>query len=208
MELVDCAIHRRLNRCGCSAFFALTDEDSFRCFRKRVEAETGRVDVLVHCAASGVHREAAALTPRHLSWTLSLNVVGAHRAVYELLPLMPSGGRIIGISSMGATRAVEYYAAVGASKGALEALFRHYARELAPRGIAVNLVSPGLVLTDVVEALPECERRTMGAQARTPTGRLTTPEDVAGIVRFLCTPAGAQIVGDTIVVDGGRRLLI
>jgi len=89
----------------------------------------------------------------------------------------------------------------------MEALFRHYARELAPEGITVNLVCPGLVMTDVVIDVPELEKLLNITLEYTPSGVLTTPEQVAEVVKFLTTDAAAQIVGQTIVIDGGKGLL-
>jgi enoyl-[acyl-carrier protein] reductase III len=173
---------------------------------ERIAAEVDHVDVIVHAAASGVHREVAALTPKHLAWTFRTNVLAIHGLLLGLLPLMPRGARLVGISSQGGTRAIPQYTAIGSSKGALESLFRHYAQELAPRGIAVNLVSPGLVLTQALEALPQRDERVRTARAQTPTGRLTTAEDVAAVVLFLCSPGAGQVIGQTLVVDGGRCL--
>ncbi len=184
----------------------LSKDEAFRrtvaAIRERAEA----VDVLVHAAATGVHRPAEKLTPRHLRFTMETNVTAIHALIRELLPRIPEGGRIIGLTSAGGVRALPTYAAVGASKGALEALFRHWAAELAPRGIAVNLVSPGTVRTEALDAMPDTEKRIVIAEACTPTGRLTTPEEVAEVVLFLCGDAAAQIVGQTIVVDGGRSV--
>lgn len=181
------------------------EEDVKRC----VAAITGtspRVEVLVHSAASGVHRDITTLTPKHLKWTLDVNVFGIHELVRGLLPYIPSGGRIIGITSQGASRALPYYAAVGTSKGALDSLFRYYAQELAPKGIAVNLVCPGMVRTAALEAFPDRDGRIEHAVSHTPTGRLTTPDEVGSVVVFMCSEAAAQIVGQTIVIDGGRAL--
>ncbi|PWU04406.1 MAG: enoyl-ACP reductase [Terriglobia bacterium] len=181
------------------------DEDFSRCVNT-VRSEAGRIDVIVHSAVSGVHRPVTDLTERHIAWTFNINFLAIHRLLREFVPLMPAGGRIIGLTSAGANRSVPRYAAVGASKGALESLFRYYAAELAPRGISVNLVCPGLVLTDTIAALPQREALEQAALARTPSGRLTTPEDVAQVILFLCSEAASQIVGQTIVVDGGFGL--
>jgi enoyl-[acyl-carrier protein] reductase III len=102
---------------------------------------------------------------------------------------------------------IPYYSAIGSSKGALESLFRHYAQELAPRGIAVNCVCPGLVLTDAIDAFPDKEARIQKAVDATPTAHLTTPEDIAELISFLCSPVSSQIVGQNIVIDGGKTLL-
>ncbi len=169
-------------------------------------AEATPIDVLVHAAATGVHRSADALTEKHLRFTLETNVVAFHAMLRALLPRMGRGTRVIALTSAGGTRTIDRYAAVGASKGALEALTRHWAVELAPRGIAVNLVCPGLVLTDAVDAFPDRDRRIGTAHDETPSGRLTTPADVAAAVRFLCSEGAAQIIGQTIVIDGGKNL--
>lgn len=172
-----------------------------------IKAKFSTVDIIVHCAASGVHRSAIDLSLKHLKWTFDINVFAIHQLLQELFPLIPTGGRIIGVTSSGGTKVIPYYAAVGSSKGALESLFRHYAYEWAPKGIAVNLVCPGLVLTDAVEAFPDKESRTQKTIDATPTGRLTNPEDVAQLVSFLCSPVGAQIIGQTITIDGGKTLI-
>jgi len=184
----------------------LTDADQVARCVDAVRSGTDHVDIIVHSAASGVHREAMELTHRHLAFTFETNVFAIHRLLTALVPLMPSGGRIVGLTSAGATRVSRYYAAVGSSKGALESLFRHLAWEMAPRGVTVNLVSPGMVLTEAIEAFPDGERRVEEALSRTPTGRLTTPEEVAAVVSFLCSEAASQIIGETIVVDGGKGL--
>lgn len=186
----------------------LSKEQAFRATVDAIRGCCDRVDVLVHAAATGVHRPAAEITPKHLRFTLETNVVAAHALIRELLPLIPAGGRIVGLTSAGGVRALPTYAAVGASKGALEALLRHWAVELAPRGIAVNLVSPGTVRTEALAAMPDTEERIATAERRTPTERLATPEDVARVVLFLCGDEAAQIVGQTIVVDGGRMVSV
>jgi len=89
-------------------------------------------------------------------------------------------------------------------------LTRYLAVELAPRNIVVNAVSPGLVLTDAIthfDAIHEEAGIIEKAAADTPAGRLVTPEDVAGVVGFLCSPAASMIRGQVIAVDGGYSLL-
>lgn len=172
-----------------------------------LQKECAVVDILVHSAASGVHRKAMSLSDRHLKWTFEINFFAIHRLTRELRENMRNGSRIIGITSPGGTRVIPDYAAVASTKGAMEALFRHYANELAPEGINVNLVCPGLVMTDVAKNVPELGRLLEITAAYTPSGRLTTPEDIAEIVRFLTTDAADQIVGQTIIIDGGKGLL-
>jgi enoyl-[acyl-carrier protein] reductase III len=173
----------------------------------QIKALAPQIDFLVHCAASGVHRPAFELTEKHFKWTFDINVFAIHSLIKELLPLFKNGSRIIGVTSSGGTRVIPFYTAVGSSKGALESLFRHYAYELAPLGIAVNLVCPGLVLTEAVDAFPDKENRIQKSIDATPTKELTRPEDVAYVIEFLCLPTTRQIIGQTIVIDGGKTLL-
>ena len=117
------------------------------------------------------------------------------------------GAAIVAISSLGSTRVLEDYALVGASKAALEALVRYLAVELAPRGIAVNAVSAGVVETGALEHFPRKDAM-LELGRRNPVGRLVTPGDVAASVTFLCSPDAAMIRGQTLVIDGGGSLLL
>jgi NAD(P)-dependent dehydrogenase (short-subunit alcohol dehydrogenase family) len=161
---------------------------------------------LVHCAATGIHKPFDELTLRHYDWTFALNVRAFFHLVTRLLPRFASDASIVAVSSQGALRVVPAYSIVGASKGALEALARHMAVELAPRGIRVNIVAPGAVATEAWDSLPDAENRLAELAKRTPTGRLVTPEEVAEAVRFLCSDAARAIIGHTLVVDGGASL--
>ncbi|MGH9160550.1 MAG: SDR family oxidoreductase [Vicinamibacteraceae bacterium] len=176
--------------------------------RQRVLEALGEAPVsgLVHCAATGVHRQLEDLTTRHWDFTFALNVRVFFELVQALLPLLGPGSSIIGLSSEGAVHAFPHYTLVGASKGGLEALCRHLAVELAPRDIRVNVLSPGSVLTDAWNAFPDKEQRLADAAHRSPRGRLTTPEEVAWAAQFLCSAAAVAVNGHTLVVDGGQRI--
>jgi enoyl-[acyl-carrier protein] reductase III len=123
------------------------------------------------------------------------------------VPILSDGSAVIALSSAGAVRAVPAYTAVGTSKAALESMARHLAVELAPRGIRVNIVSPGSVETEAWDAFPDKAERLTEAQRRSPIGRLVTSEEVALVVQFLCSEASRGIVGQTLVIDGGRRVV-
>jgi enoyl-[acyl-carrier protein] reductase III len=119
------------------------------------------------------------------------------------------GGAIVSISSPGGGRVLPNYVAVGASKAALESLTRYLAIELAPLNIVVNAVSPGIVLTEALEhfnTIREDEDLVERARRLTPAGRLATPQDIANVVAFLCTPGASMIRGQVILVDGGYTL--
>lgn len=184
----------------------LSRSDDLETIAGELRSQSDSFEAIVHSAASGVHRPTPELTAKHLRWTFEINVVAAQSLINGLLPMLRPGARIVGITSAGGTRVIPYYGAVASSKGALEALFRHYAVDLAPRGIAVNLVCPGMVMTDAVDAFPDRDTRLEACLKDTPTGRLTTPEEVANLVGFLVSPAASQIIGQTLIMDGGKCL--
>jgi len=103
-------------------------------------------------------------------------------------------------------RAVENYTAVGASKAALESLVRHLAVELGPEGVTVNTISAGAVDTEALKKFPNRSEILDVARARTPLGRLTTPDDVADMALYLCSDKAGMVHGQTLVVDGGYSI--
>jgi enoyl-[acyl-carrier protein] reductase III len=169
--------------------------------------EFGGPDVIVSSAATGVIRPALELQEKHWDWTMNANARVLLTLAREAAPHMPAGSSIIAISSLGATRVLDDYAVVGASKAALEALVRYLAVELASAGIRVNAVSAGLVETDALEYFPKRDRMLAFYKERTPAGRLVEPRDVAAAVCFLASPEADMIRGQTVVVDGGYSLL-
>jgi len=184
----------------------LTLPKGIEALTKAATAASDRLRGLVYCAATGVHKPYEELTLRHYDWTFALNIRAFFELVKRLLPHFSPGASIVAISSPGAVRTVPGYAAIGASKGALDALARHLAVELAPRGIRVNIVSPGAVATEAWGAIPDAEARLTQLADRTPLGRLVSADEVALAVLYLCSEAGRAIVGHTLVVDGGASL--
>ncbi|HEY5984180.1 MAG TPA: enoyl-[acyl-carrier-protein] reductase FabL [Anaerolineales bacterium] len=171
------------------------------------------LDILVHSAASGYNRPAMEQKPRGWDWTMNINARAFLFAAQRAAPLMEArgGGSIVGLTSAGSSRVIPDYVAVGASKAALETLTRYLGVELIRRNIHVNAVSPGVVDTDALRHFASAGgqegilRKFIEA---VPAGRLVTPEDVAQVVAFLCTPAAHMIVGQTIQVDGGFSLTV
>jgi 3-oxoacyl-[acyl-carrier protein] reductase len=111
------------------------------------------------------------------------------------------GGRIVNIGSVVGLTGNAGQANYAASKAGLIGLSKSLAQELAGRGITVNVVAPGFVQTDMTAALSAEVQQAMLQQI--PLGRFGTPEDVAGVVSFLCSQAAAYVTGQTLVVDGG-----
>jgi enoyl-[acyl-carrier protein] reductase III len=184
-------------------------DDLARLFDEAGEA-FGGLDIFVHNAASGYNRPALEQKPKGWEWTMNINARALLFAAQRAAPLMEKrgGGSIVSISSPGSGRVLPDYVVVGASKAALESLTRYLAVELAPKNIVVNAVSPGVVETEALQHFDALKQAGVIEQAvaATPAGRLVTPEDVAEVVAFLCTPAAAMIRGQVIVVDGGYTL--
>jgi len=147
------------------------------------------------------------LTWHHWDWTMNINAATLLPLAQRARPMMKGGGTIVAVSSLGALRAIPMYAAIGASKAALESLVRHLAVELAPDGIRVNAVSAGVVDTDALKHFPHRDDIVGSSLLKTPAGRLTTPQDVADVTLFLVSPLAQMIVGQTVTVDGGYSVL-
>ena len=178
-----------------------------------IDAAFGGLDLLIHNAASGYNRPVMEQKPRGWEWTMNINarslLFGAQEAARRMTDR--GGGAIVAISSLGSQRVIPDYITVGTSKAAIEALVRYLGVELAPLGINVNAVSPGIVETD---ALKHFETFRDGGDSlletvrdQTPVRRLCSPEDVARVVRFLCTADARMICGQTIIMDGGHSLI-
>jgi enoyl-[acyl-carrier protein] reductase III len=186
----------------------VADPDGHEEMFGRLKESFGGLDVLISNAASGVIKPAMELTPRHWHWTMDINAAALLSLAQQAVPLMGErGGHVVAVSSIGAVRAIPQYAAVGASKAALESLVRHLAVELAPRGVRVNAVSAGVVDTDALKHFPNREQILTESARRTPAGRLVEPADVADAVLFLVSPLSSMMVGQTVVVDGGYAIM-
>jgi enoyl-[acyl-carrier protein] reductase III len=162
--------------------------------------QAGEVDLLVSNAASGVLKPVGELDERAFDWSMGVN---ARPLLTLTTALRPRA--VVALSSPGSVRVLPAYAAVGASKAALEALVRYLAVELAP-DTRVNAVSAGVVDTRALDHFPDRAGLLRAALDRTPAGRLVTPEDVAHAVAWLAAPEAAMVTGQTLVVDGGWSL--
>jgi len=185
----------------------LTSERCMEQLDRSLEEAGPQLSGLVHCAATGIHRPVEELTERHFDWTFNLNVRAFFRLAKLVLPRFTRGSSMVAVSSWGALRAIPFYTLVGSSKGGLEALARHLAAELAPRGIRVNILTAGAVLTDAWKALRNSEERIAETIRRTPAGRLVTAEEVAYGAQFLCSDAASGITGHTLIIDGGAGIM-
>lgn len=177
--------------------------------------ESGRLRVLLHSLAFGTLKPYLAepmkdaVAPAQMDMTLD---VMAHSLVYwtqEVVGrgLMGAGGRIFAMTSSGGTRVIPSYGPVSAAKAALESHVRQLACELAPRGITANAIRAGVTATPAAQRIPGYERLAEAARTRNPSGRMTTPDDVARAIVVLSHPDTGWMTGNVIGVDGGEDIV-
>jgi enoyl-[acyl-carrier protein] reductase III len=197
-----------IERAGGSATLAqanMVDPDAIAALTARVAAEG--LDILVHNAALGSFKPLHKVKANQWDLTLNVNARALLLLAQGTLAALESRrGRIVSISSLGSTRVLPSYGAIGVSKAALETTTRYLASELGPRGIRVNGVVGGLIDTEASRLHPDYDTLAEAALAQTPLGRLATIDDIADAVLFLCSPLSAGIVGQMLVVDGGSVL--
>jgi enoyl-[acyl-carrier protein] reductase III len=175
-----------------------------------VEREFGRLDVLVHNAATGGFRPLAATTQRHFDAAMHTNVLSLVHLLKAAAPLLERAdgrGKVVVLSSHGTHMALPMYGLIGGSKAAVTALARHWALELGDRGVNVNVVEAGLVETDSTKRLPGAAEMFAGRKYKTMMGeRMLEAADVADAVLFLSSPLSDLVQGQTLVVDGGAAI--
>jgi len=167
----------------------------------------GSIDILVNCAGVWPSAQIWELEEQQWKRTLRVNLDGTFhtcRAVSRMM-MQREAGKIINFSSVAAVRGAQSgHADYAAAKGGVSALTRSLANELGPYGINVNGVAPGIVRTDMTDdALSDSSDAYV---AQIPLGRIGSPEECAGLVVFLASPAGDYISGQIIHVNGGMAM--
>lgn len=190
----------------------LSEPDDVEALVDVVGSEIGRLDIVVSNAAGGGFTSLVDASRAQFDYAMRINVqplmLLAQRARPLLRRTVMKRSRIVTVSSMGGTRAMAHYGLVGAAKGAVESMTRHLAFELGPEGVNVNCVCAGAVMTGALSAHPDRESLLAAQKRRSLAGPdPLTPDDVAGAVLFLCSPAADKIQGQTLVIDGGTSIL-
>jgi 3-oxoacyl-[acyl-carrier protein] reductase len=186
----------------CDVTDAQQVDDAFN----QIDKELGPVEIVVSNA--GITRDGLVLRMKDEDFTdvLDANLTAGFRVARRAVKGMMKGrwGRIVFVSSIVGAAGQAGQANYAASKAGLVGLARSLAKEFASRNITVNIVAPGPIATDMLDALPE-ERRQAMAQA-VPLGRLGSPDEVAGVICFLASDAAAFVTGAVIPVDGGMAM--
>lgn len=197
-----------IRRAGGSAFSArldVSDRNSCMEFRQGVERSLGAAAVLVNNA--GVIRRCGLDEPGfEEDWDVvfRVNVTGTRNMVRAFLPdLRATGGRIVNLGSIMSFSAGARLSAYAASKGAVLQLTKALAQELAPAGIRVNAIAPGVIATPMTEATRQAPQAIGRFMAHTPMGRVGEPEELVGPVVFLASSLSSYVTGVMVPVDGG-----
>lgn len=191
----------------------VADSAGFEAFAGRVKEalaatwKRDRFDHLVNNAGSGVHASFAETTEAQFDLLVAVHLKGAFFLTQKLLPLIADRGRILNVSSGLARFSFPGYAAYAAMKGGVEVLTRYLAKELGPRGIAVNTIAPGAIETDfgggAVRDNPQLNAQIAGVTAM---GRAGLPDDIGGAVAALLAEGTGWMTGQRIEVSGGMML--
>jgi NAD(P)-dependent dehydrogenase (short-subunit alcohol dehydrogenase family) len=170
--------------------------------------QTDKISYLINNAGIGIHASFEQTTPEQFDQLMNIHFKGAFFLTQQLVyTLIADGGGIINIST-GLTRfATPGYAAYASMKGAMETLTKYQAKELGSRGINVNIVAPGAIETDFGGGVVRDNKQLNDIlAAQTALGRVGVPDDIGGVVAFLCTDEAKWITAQRIEISGGMFL--
>jgi enoyl-[acyl-carrier protein] reductase III len=208
----------RVRKHGADGFLVQADVarvDDVRRMMAQVRQQFGTLDVLIANArpeAAKFYQKPLEITLEAWDQAMDSQAKAFLVAVREAAGFMSAGGRIIAITYApgGQKGTWQPWVAMGSAKAALESLVRYFAVALAPRGITVNSVSPGLTDDSVLQSFGDAAvnvARTWHGSGWTPMGRMGTPADIGNAVALLCTPEAGWITGQLIHADGGANLV-
>jgi NAD(P)-dependent dehydrogenase (short-subunit alcohol dehydrogenase family) len=169
--------------------------------------ERDKVNFLVNNAGIGIHANFADTTEAQFDELVNIHLKGVFFLTQKLLPLLADGGRIVNISSGLSRFVLPGYSAYAAMKGAIEVLSRYMAKELGPRGIAVNVVAPGAIETDFGGGMIRDDAQVNAMIAsQTALGRVGLPDDIGGVIASLLSTENGWINAQRIEASGGMFL--
>ncbi len=191
----------------------VANADSFDAFFGQVKTtlrdtfQAGQFQFLINNAGIGTYALFADTTAAQFDELVNIQFKGPFFLTQKALPLLADGGRIVNISTGLARFTLPGYAAYAAMKGAIEVLTRYQAKELGARGIAVNTVAPGAIETDFGGGVVR-DNRALNAHvaSQTALGRVGQPDDIGGVVAFLCTDDARWVNAQRLEASGGQQL--
>ena len=189
-----------------SAFVMAADvsnADEVQRMMREARERAGGLDFLINNAAIVRDRTLAKMSIEEWKSVLNVNLDGVFHCCKFGLEIMRDGGAIVSLGSIAAILGAYGQANYAAAKAGVLALMRVVSREAAKRGIRANAIAPGVVDTAMVATIPGHVRAEM--LKNIPLGRLGTPEEIAHVALFLCSPLASYVTGQTIEVNGGWR---
>jgi len=191
------------------------DDDATSAAVAEVVGRFGRLDAVVNCVGSAPSGTFDAVPPTGWAEALDSKVIGAVRVMQAALPHLRRSpcGRIVNVAGSAGKEPAATMAVAGAANGAMLAMTRAAATQLAPEGIAVNAVAPGPTATARWDALVQAAASRDSIQleladermrASMPSGRPTAPDEVAALIAFLLSTDAAHIIGTVVTIDGGQ----
>jgi enoyl-[acyl-carrier protein] reductase III len=177
-----------------------------------IQSEFGRLDILVSNAGGGGFTSLLDSSLSQFEYAMRVNVQAFMLLAQHAQPLFErtalSRAKLVSVSSLGGTRVMPHYGLVGAAKGAIESMTRHLALELGPRGVNVNCVCAGLVMTGALVSYPDRDHLMAAHRRRSLVGDSAIgPDDVADAILFLCSAQANKIQGQTMIIDAGTSIL-
>ncbi len=203
------AIADKIRAMGRRALVIQADVASFKdaqVMADKVKEEWGRIDILVCNAGINWDGVIWKMTEEQWDTVINTNLKGYFNYLRAVAPVMREQkyGRIVMLTSINGMRGKFGQSNYAASKGGIIALMKTAAKELGRSGVIVNAVAPGLIMTDMMEKMPD-EAKLISTN-ETAVGRLGEPEDVAHVVSFFCSDFARHVTGEIIKVDGGQYI--
>lgn len=181
----------------------VADAEAVRGMMQMTQARRGGLDFLINNAAILRDRTLARMSLEEWHAVVDVNLTGVFHCCKFGLEVMRDGGAIVSLGSIAAIHGFFGQANYAAAKAGVQAMMRVLAREAARRGIRANAIAPGVIDTAMAATIPAAARAEMLKQI--PLARLGTPDEVANVVLFLCSPLASYVSGQTIEVNGGWR---
>lgn len=203
----------KLGRSAAAVQLDVADTKAFKGFFETISSilkeKWGRetFDFLINNAGIDRYSAFADTTEEDFDELINVHFKGVYFLTQKALPLLADGGRIVNLSSGLARFATPGYAAYGSIKGAIEVFTRYLAKELGSRGITANVVAPGIIHTDFTKrAFASYEGMEAHMNSLTALGRVGEPEDIGGVVAFLCSKEAGWVNAQRIEASGGMNL--